>query len=191
MRRVTASLLNINEAQLTINILDKLARLSVHDWAVQMILVDNGSDADQLQQLTTWFTAHKDRFAELLFVTAAPNLGATGGRNIALKLASSNHILILDNDLILPEEPFWLDRLWQCLEKHPQIGIVGPMLVFADYPDIVQGTGVGLTNTGRVGYLNRAAPIASITPDLVDVIASPSACWLVRRRSAASHRSAG
>jgi len=183
MRNLTASLLNINEAQLTVDILDKLACLSAEDWAVQLILVDNGSRDDQVRWLSNWFFANKDHFAEVLFVTASRNLGANGGRNVALKLASSDRILILDNDVILPDDSRWLGTLWQRMEDNPQAGIVGPMLVFADYPDIVQGAGIGLTDRGRVGYLNRAEPVERVPPTCIEVVASPAACWLMRRES--------
>lgn len=183
MYQLTASLLNINEAALTINVLDKLARLSDQDWQVQLILVDNASQADQLQLLQDWFSLNKSRFEEILFVAASRNLGATGGRNLALKLASSDRILILDNDVILPDNADWLDKLWQGMEADPQAGIIGPMLVFADYPEIVQGTGIGLTEQGRVGYLNRGNLVVSVPPTLIEVVASPSACWLVRREA--------
>jgi GT2 family glycosyltransferase len=183
MRNLTVSLLNINEAQLTINILNKLARFPIEKWSVQIILVDNGSRDDQVQLLSDWFLANKDQFAEVLFVTASQNLGVNGGRNVALKLASGDNILILDNDVILPEDTRWLDTLWQRMENDPQIGIIGPMLVFADHPGIVQGTGIGLTERGRVGYLNRAESVNRIPPTLVEVVASPPVCWLVRREA--------
>lgn len=183
MRHVTVSLLNINKAPLTINVLEKLAYLSAHGWAIQLILVDNGSEAEQLRPLLDWFTANKDRFVEFLFVTASRNLGCEGGRNIAFKLASTDRILILDNDLILPEDVTWLNLLWQRLESDARIGIVGPMLVFADYPEIVQGTGIGLTHRGRLGYLNRGEMVAEISPNPVEVAATPSVCWLMRREA--------
>ncbi len=183
MRYLTASLLNINEAQLTINVLEKLAYLSREDWAIQLIVVDNGSRDDQIRELSDWFSANRDYFADTLLVTAYRNLGANGGRNVALRLASNNRILVLDNDVILPDDPGWLNALWQRMEHDPQIGIVGPMLVFADNPDIVQGAGIGLTDRGRVAYLNRADPVDSVTPTQVEVVASPAACWLIRREA--------
>ena len=183
MRNLTVSLLNINEAELTIDVLDKLTYLSAEDWNVQLILLDNGSRDDQVQLLSDWFFINRDRFAEVLFVTASRNLGANGGRNVALKLASGDKILIMDNDVILPSDTRWLDILWQRAEDDAQIGIIGPMLVFADYPDIVQGTGIGLTDRGRVGYLNRAKPVDRIPGELLDVVASPAACWLVRKEA--------
>lgn len=183
MRPLSVSLLNINQAKLTIDILEKLANFSGAGWQMQLILVDNGSEADQLEQLWQWFIEHKTQFDEFLFINASKNLGATGGRNTALKLSAHDFILILDNDVILPPELDWLDRLWQQLETDPQVAIVGPMLVFADNPDIVQGAGIALTKTGRVGYLNRTQPVTSVPPNPIEVVASPSACWLVRREA--------
>lgn len=183
MRHLTASLLNINEAQLTINVLDKLARLRDKNWAIQLILVDNGSQDEQVQQLSDWFFTNKDRFAEILFITASRNLGCNGGRNVALKLASHDRILILDNDLVLPDDAGWLDTLWQRLEASPNIGVVGPMLVFVEYPDLVQVAGLGLTDRGRVGYLNRADPVDHVPPTPTEVVATLAACWLLRREA--------
>jgi GT2 family glycosyltransferase len=183
MRSLTASLLNINQARLTIDVLDKLGHLLAENWAIQLILVDNGSHPDQVRQLSDWFLANKGCFAEVLFIAASRNLGSNGGRNLALKLATSDRILILDNDLILPEESVWLDSLWQKMEDDSQVGIIGPMLVVAEYPDIVQAAGIGLTDRGRVGYLSRAEQVTCVPPIPVEVVASPNACWLLRREA--------
>jgi GT2 family glycosyltransferase len=177
---LTAGLLNLNQAGLTISVLDALARLSSEDWSIQLILLDNGSSDKQVQELTDWFFANKSHFAEVVFVTASHNLGANGGRNVVLKLATGEAILILDNDLVLPHDSTWLDSLWKGMEDNPTCGIISPMLVFAAYPDIVQGTGIGLTDRGRVSYLNRAESVEHVPPTLVEVVASPAACWLIR-----------
>jgi GT2 family glycosyltransferase len=183
MRNLTVSLLNINQAQLTLKLLDQLARLSAENWAVQLVWVDNGSRDDQSRQLSEWFLANRERFEQALFVSASRNLGVSGGRNIALKEASHDRILILDNDIILPDDTAWLDALWQRMEDDPKIGVVGPMLVPAAYPDFIESTGIGLTDRGRVGYLNRAHPVEYVSPTLVEVVAIQTACWLMRREA--------
>ena len=183
MNRLTASLLNIDEAALTIGVLNKLTDLSDQGWQIQLILVDNGSRPGELQKLHEWFLANKDRYSETLFIVASRNLGTPGGRNIAFKLASCDRILILDNDVILPDEPAWLEGLWQRLDADPRAGVVAPMLVFAEHSDIVQAAGIGFTKSGRVGFLNRAEPVTSVLPDLVEVLAALAACWLVRREA--------
>ncbi|MGH7856045.1 MAG: glycosyltransferase [Candidatus Binatia bacterium] len=181
MRGLTASVLNIDQAALTIHVLERLESLSSAGWSVQLVLVDNGSRPEELQQLVDWFAAHGHRFGEMLLVASSRNRGADGGRNVALTLALHDRILILDNDVILPEEPQWLEALWRHMERDPEIGIVAPLLVFADYPDIAQSAGIALTEQGRVGYLNRADAVASVPPGLAEVVAAPSACWLVRQ----------
>ena len=183
MSHITASLLNLDQAALTIDVLDKLAGLADKNWQVQLVLVDNGSRPDQVQPLFEWALTNKRRFSEILFISASKNLGCTGGRNAAFKLASSDHILILDNDIMLPEDSDWLERLWSTMEADPQVAIASPMLVFHDRPDIVQAAGAALTKTGRVGFLNRGQPAADVSPITVEVVAAPTACWLVRREA--------
>jgi GT2 family glycosyltransferase len=178
-RHLTAGLLNINEADLTIDVMEKLARLPQPQWSVQMILVDNGSREDQVQQILNWFFKNRHRFDKVMFINAFQNLGANGGRNQILKLAEGERILILDNDVILPDDTQWLDTLWRGMDNDPGIAIIGPMLVFFDHPDTVQGTGIALTERGHVGYLNRGRPVAGISPELIEVVASPAACWLL------------
>jgi O-antigen biosynthesis protein len=178
---LTVSLLNIDRAALTIQVLEPLAALSGQGWLIQVVLVDNGSRADELTMLQDWVTANQSRFEELQFVASPTNLGVSGGRNLAFTRASHDRLLILDNDVILPEDVQWLAQLARTMELEPLSGIVAPMLVFADRPDTVQATGIGLTKTGRVGYLNRNKEAASIAPARLDVVAAPAACWLVRR----------
>jgi GT2 family glycosyltransferase len=183
MYHLTASLLNINEAALTIDVLDKLAGLPDKNWQIQLVLVDNGSRPDQVQPLFEWVLKNKQRFYEVLFISASKNLGCTGGRNAAFKLTSSDRILILDNDIMLPEDSAWLEKLWSVMESDPKVAIAAPMLVFHDRPDIVQAAGIALTKTGRVGYLNRGERAADVSSVAVEVTAAPTACWLVRREA--------
>ena len=155
MHHLTVSLLNINEPDLTVDVLDKLAGYSDQGWEIQLILVDNGSKPDRVQPLVDWVLTNKNRFSEVLFIIASRNLGCTGGRNTAFKLASSDRILILDNDIVLPEDSGWLSGLWSTMDADSKVAITAPMLVFEDRPDIVQAAGIGLTKNGRVGYLKR------------------------------------
>lgn len=183
MHHLTVGLLNLGQANLTIDIMENLARLSSQDWQVQMVLVDNGSHDDDVQQLFDWTLLHKSQFADVLFISSSRNCGATGGRNIIFKMASGDRILMLDNDVILPEDFLWLETLWKRMDEEPRAAIVAPVLVFTDYPHIVQAAGIGLTEQGRVGYLHRADLVDSIPSALAEVVASPTACWLLNRKA--------
>jgi GT2 family glycosyltransferase len=182
-RELTVSLLNIDQAALTVSVLEPLAAYSKIDWALHVVLVDNGSRTDELAGLHNWVAANRDGFASVLFIASSKNLGVTGGRNLAFQLSSTDRLLILDNDLVLPADSTWLRELAHTMDRDAQAGIVAPMLVFADRPDTVQSTGIGLTSKGRVGYLNRNRDVATVAPDVVEVVAAPAACWLVRREA--------
>lgn len=180
MPSLSVGVLNLNEAAMTVRLLNQVAQLPKAGWDVQLIVVDNGSANDEIRHLTDWFLSNKHRFVESIVVEASRNLGCAGGRNVILKLATGEAFLFLDNDVILPDSPEWLAILWQDLEADPDVAIVGPMLVFSDYPEIVQAAGSGLTDRGRVGFLHRGDPIDTVPVTPVQVGVSPSACWLVR-----------
>ena len=176
-------MLNIDQAALTIDVIDKLAALSAESWLIQLILVDNGSEADELRVLHDWVSENRNRFGEVVFISASRNLGVTGGRNLAFQLASKDRILILDNDVVLPVDSTWLENLWHRMDGEARAGIVAPMLVSADAPGTVQATGIALTKQGRVGYINRGREAASVAPSPIAVVAAPAACWLLRREA--------
>jgi len=100
-----------------------------------------------------------------------------------LAMGNGEAFLFLDNDVTLPDNPEWLSILWQDLQQDPDTAIVGPMLVFAEYPEIVQAAGSGLTPRGRIGYLHRGDHVATVPATPVQVGVSLSACWLVRREA--------
>jgi GT2 family glycosyltransferase len=185
---LTVGILNFNAAAMTVQLLDQLVELSEAGWDIQLIVVDNGSAKNAFQHLSDWFVSNRHQFVESIVVGASHNLGCAGGRNVILKLAAGEAFLFLDNDIILPDGPEWLATLWQDLQSDPDIAIVGPMLVFSDYPEIVQAAGSGLTVRGRVGYLHRGEPVQTVPEMPVQVGLSPSACWLVRPEA---HRAIG
>ena len=78
MSSLTIGVLNLNEASLTIDVLDKVALLSEAGWDTQLIVVDNGSADKEVHCLTDWFLANKEQFAEALFIAASRNLGVPG-----------------------------------------------------------------------------------------------------------------
>ncbi|MEM7416204.1 MAG: glycosyltransferase [Gemmatimonadota bacterium] len=180
MKSVTIGLINVNQSGLTIAMLEHFATLRDRGWTSQLVLVDNGSESDDLATLMAWEEDNRSRFGDSIFVNAGENLGAAAGRNRILERADGDRILIVDNDLEL-DDLDWLDRLWALSDANPEAGLVGPMLVFARQPDVVQAAGIGLTQLGRVGYLHRGEKVADVPPTTEAVVASPAACWLMDR----------
>ena len=179
MRAITIGLVNIDQSELTIAIMEALMGLPKDRWNPQLILIDNGSAQKDVETLRTWVDDHQARFGDTAFVATGENLGASGGRNLILQRAEGERILILDNDLVLSQGYEWLDMLWGDMNSHAMVGIVSPMLLFAEHPHIVQAAGIGLTRLGRVGYLHRGEAADCVPTDVEPVVAAPAACWLL------------
>ena len=188
MRSLTIGLVNIDQSELTIAMMENLAGLPKDRWNPQLIVIDNGSARAEVDALRKWVERNQARFGDTVLVATGENLGASGGRNLILQRARGERILILDNDLLLPQDFGWLDALWQDLDDDDQLAIAGPMLVFATHPTVVQAVGIGLTKLGRVGYLYRGDAVDRVPSTPTRVVASPAACWLM---NAAAQRKVG
>lgn len=173
--------MNLEQAALTTAVIASLAGLRSRSWRTQLVLVDHGSGARDLERLRAGVAEHRNHFDDVVFLDAGRNLGAAAGRNRILERSEGSRILILDNDLELENDLAWLEGLWGDLDDDPSLAIAGPTLVFARYPELVQAAGIGLTRLGRVAYLHRGEPVDAVPRTPVRVLASPAACWLVDR----------
>lgn len=82
----------------------------------QFIIVDNGSQdgtREYIHQI-------EPLFPEVLFLSCSRNLGRGKGTNLGLQLAEGEYLVILDDDLVLPEE--WLKKMVKALKTVPQVG---------------------------------------------------------------------
>ena len=188
MRSITIGVLNVDQAELTIALLERLAELPGDRWHPQLVLVDNGSARPDIERLRGWVGDNRGRFGDAVLMESEKNLGASAGRNLILERSEGDRILILDNDLVLAEGDAWLSTPWKDLDDDAHLAIAGPLLVFAAHPDVVQAAGIGLTRLGRVGYLHRGDHVDSVPFAPTRVLASPAACWLM---SAEAQRAVG
>ncbi len=149
----------------------------------QLVVVDNGSSDASLAFLQNDFAeqcrAHE---AEYVLIVNPDNLGACTARNQALKVASSDYIAFCDNDLAVRSRN-WLAILADTLQQRPQVGIVGPKLVFPQPPHDIECAGVGISPNGRIQYRGRGQPKdSSQFAKATTVQCLTSACWLMRRK---------
>jgi GT2 family glycosyltransferase/glycosyltransferase involved in cell wall biosynthesis len=83
---------------------------------VEYLLVDNASSDGT--------AANAGKIKNLRVLANKDNLGFAGGNNSGIRAAKGEHIVILNNDTIVP--PDWLERLNHHLETIPDLGILGP-----------------------------------------------------------------
>jgi GT2 family glycosyltransferase len=93
----------------------------------QIIVLDNASTNDSAHRL-------EKEFPECLFIFNAENNGYGAGMNPGIRYALAHggeYIFLLNNDVIV-YQPEFLRLLVRFMESHPQVGIAGPKLLFAD-----------------------------------------------------------
>ena len=112
------------------------------------------------------------------------NRGFSGANNLGAQYAKGCHLLFLNSD-VFPLGPGWLQRMAEVLDARPDVGAVGPKLLFADGG--VQHAGMRFTWSPEHDVYINEHPMMGLDPVLeqrrgvVDVPAVTGACVLVRR----------
>jgi len=127
-------ILNWNNWKETHSCLDQLTGLSYPKERLQIIVVDNCSTDDSLNNL---------RKREGIKVIINPNnLGYAGGSNPAIQTALNlrcEFILLLNNDTCFP--PDLMESLLFAFERNPYVGIVCPKIMHYENQEIIQYAG--------------------------------------------------
>lgn len=87
---------------------------------LEVIIIDNGSTDETSQRLAE---LDPDCFK---IIRSDVNLGFAAGNSLGCRKAAGEYIILLNNDTIVPDGS-WIRRLIRPLEKHPGIGMSGPM----------------------------------------------------------------
>jgi GT2 family glycosyltransferase/glycosyltransferase involved in cell wall biosynthesis len=170
--KVSVIVLNYNQAETTIQCLDALA--GAHSELIrEIIVVDNGSDADELAILRT-----RHAQDDFVLVEVGENRFFGEGNNIGVDEAGGDYIVFLNNDAFV--QPGWIEALSATMESDRDVAAVGPMFL---YPDgRVQEVGGLALPTGDVVQVGKGAvwgPDHYDTPCAVDFCSA--ACLMMRR----------
>lgn len=140
----------------------------------QIIVVDNGSSDGSIEQVEAGF-------AEVQVVRSGRNLGYTGGNNLGIKLAleqGADYCWLLNDDVLVAADA--LELLLAEAAERPQAGLLGPLVMTRENPDVIltaggilrdgwfsQTMGTGEHNQGQfpavaeVDYLSGCALLVS------------------------------
>jgi GT2 family glycosyltransferase len=172
-------LVNWNGAKDTIDCLDSINRLSVSSTKISVVIVDNASADDSLEQIGShllrcayelrafslsdmetgrveseaWYASFSHVANDICVVAAKKNLGFAAGNNIGIHIALAvkrpSFLWLLNNDTEVA--PDSLDLLVHRMQDEPSIGICGCTIAFFEARDIVQAYGGSVYSpiTGR------------------------------------------
>ena len=153
--------------------------------SVEIHIVDNGSTDRTLDIITEFQECNTD---SVHLHPLDSNHGTTYSRNVALKQTRSTHVCILDSDTFFVSGSIADALLY--LDRHPDIGILAPMLVLPDgtvqhsakkFPTFLQKM------AKACGILRKSKPITTdyysgfpfATETPIDT--AISACWILRQ----------
>ncbi len=91
--------------------------------AVEVIVVDNGSEDETLARLA-------ERFPWAVALPLGSNRGFAAAANAGLRRAQGRHAVLLNNDTLVPPGVF--EACVAYLDAHPDVGVVGPRLLAPD-----------------------------------------------------------
>jgi len=143
---------NYNQPGVTLDLLNSIKENCALD-EIEVILIDNASEID-----------HEIRFRScyptLKYIRSEINLGFAGGNNLGIKQATGEYILMINNDTELI--PGFIKQLIREMVNNPEIGILSPLILYHDDPDIIQYAGytaihlmTGRNKTIGLGDLNE------------------------------------
>jgi GT2 family glycosyltransferase len=144
---------NWNGAHLLGACLDALARQS---HPVHVVVVDNGS-TDESEKMVTGR-------AGVDWCPTGENLGFAAGSNVGIRRAlegGARYVALVNTDVVVESD--WIERLVGDAETHPEAGIFGGLLLFADDPGKVNSTGLVMDALGRVRDRDFGVELARLT----------------------------
>ena len=93
------------------------------DLSLEVIVVDNASVDDSVPMV-------EQEFPQVCLITSQQNLGYAKGNNLGAKEAKGRYLLILNPDTEIVGRA--LEQMVAYLDEHPNVGVVGPQLLYPD-----------------------------------------------------------
>jgi len=116
----------------------------VQGVSYEVIVVDNGSFADEAVILSTEFRRHK-------IIRSSVNLGFSGGNNLGIKASCGRYMFLLNNDTLLVDNS--ICNLVKVLESDSTVGAVSPKIHFQNPINTIQFA--GFTEFSKITIRNR------------------------------------
>lgn len=126
MDDIAVTIVNYKMKEDTARCLDSLYRDSAGSTLrVSVIVVDNASRDDIEGYL-------KLNFPQVRCIVLSENVGFGRGQNAAMKAVDAKYYFLVNPDVEFPADGRALERMYQWMEAHPKVGVIGPKLLNRD-----------------------------------------------------------
>lgn len=160
-------ILNWNGLEDTVECLKSLQCVNTLNTDIHIIVIDNASSEDPQEKI-------KELFQNVTTIRLDLNYGFSGGCNYGIRMAiqaNADYVLLLNNDTVV--HPDFLEPLVDYLTKNTQVGVVSPLICYANEPERVWFAGakiiflLGYFQHKYLNQLRQSIPLIPITSDYV------------------------
>jgi GT2 family glycosyltransferase len=139
-------ILNWNGLQDTLTCLASLSKINSED-KITVLVIDNGSQNNECIEINK-------NFPTVQTIRLNNNIGFAGGCNLGIQKALTaevDYVLLLNNDTIV--DPNFLTSMVNHQRANSEVGIVGPLICYADQPDTIWFAGAKIILA--IGYFEH------------------------------------
>jgi GT2 family glycosyltransferase len=148
------------------------AALAITDRFHAILVIDNAS-TDGTRELI-----ERD-FPQVQVALVPVNNGPAGGRNFGIRVAPTDLMIFVDNDVTLTGD--CVDRLLEAFAANPNAAIATPAVVYAHRPDTIQYDGAESHCLGLQALLDENKLITETAIEVRKVSSMVSCCFLLDR----------
>lgn len=135
MKKVACIVCNYNKREFVVNCVKSLLEQTMS--GLDIFVVDNASMDGSVDMLKEWY------MDQIKVIVNRENLGGSGGFNTGLKLVLETciyeYVVLIDNDVFLEKSA--IQNMYDYMEMHKDVGILGPKILQMAHPDTVQDLG--------------------------------------------------
>jgi GT2 family glycosyltransferase len=164
---VTVVVVTVDNVNVLKNCLDSLCRQDYE--ALEIIVVDNGSNEDIRGKLT-------EGFPEVRMIRLHKNHGFAQGNNRGIEIARGEYVALINNDAVAA--PQWVSSLVKTAESDLTIGAVASIVIDGNQPEVLDSCGVGIGLDGMSRQAMRGMPVTELTKPEEVLLFSGCACLL-------------
>ena len=139
--KASVVILNYGDPNWSLGAIHSLTKAGGNYPNLEIIVVDNGSNKENLSVLAERINSIK-KFTNIKLIENKENYGFAKGNNIGIKQCTGDFVVLLNNDTCV--SPGAIYSLTSHLRANPEIGVVGPLTnnigneakIFVNYPNI-------------------------------------------------------
>lgn len=120
--KISIILVNYNGADVLTDCLNSVEKF-IPRYNYEIIIVDNDSQDNSIDII-------ENKFPNIKLIKLSKNIGFGSGNNAGAKVAKGEFLFLLNTDTIITSNI--LPHLIDLMEENPEVGIIGPKLLFPD-----------------------------------------------------------